>query len=74
MLHNKPKFEGDKGKRIMLVAGKPSHVPVFLKKDQDEGFYVRAGGSSAKLTLSQMNDYRKQQYISLAFGDGLFEG
>ena len=74
MLHNKPQFEGYKGKRIMLVACKPSHAPIFRKKDQDEEFYIRAGGSSAKLTLSQMNDYRRQRFISLAFGDGLFEG
>ena len=63
MLHIKPKFEDYKGKRIMLVDCKPSHIPVFLKNGQDEEFYIRAGGSSAKLTLSQMNDYIRQRFI-----------
>lgn len=63
MLHIKPKFEDYKGKRIMLVDCKPSHVPVFLTNGKDEEFYIWAGGSSAKLTLIQMNDYSRQRYI-----------
>ena len=32
------------------------------------------GGSSAKRTHSQLNDYRRQRYLALAFCFGLFEG
>lgn len=62
MLHVKPRFEDYKGKRILLVHCSPSHIPVFLRNGTDEEFYIRAGGSSAKLTLSQMNDYIRQRF------------
>lgn len=62
MLHIKPHFEDYKGQRVFLVDCKPSKIPVFLRNGNDEEFYIRAGGSSAKLTLSQMNEYIKQRY------------
>lgn len=62
MLHIKPRFETYKDHRILLVECKPSHIPVFLKNGGDEEFYIRAGGSSAKLTMSQMNDYIRQRF------------
>lgn len=62
MLHIKPHFEDYKGKRVYMVDCKPSRSPVFLKNGNDEEFYIRAGGSSARLTLSQMNEYIKQRF------------
>lgn len=62
MLHVKPRFEDYKGQRAYLVECKPSGKPVYLKNGADEEFFIRAGGSSAKLTPSQMIDYIKQRF------------
>ena len=62
MLNIKPSFHDYKGERIFLVDCKPSKVPVYLKKGNDEEFYIRAGGSSARLTPSQMMEYIKQRF------------
>jgi hypothetical protein len=62
MLHIKAHFEDYDGERVLLVDCKPSKVPVYLKVGQEEEFYIRAGGSSAKLTPSQMIEYVKQRF------------
>ena len=62
MLHIKAHFEDYLGERVLLVECKPSKVPVYLKVGQEEEFYIRAGGSSAKLTPSQMIEYVKQRF------------
>ena len=62
MLHIKPKFEDYKGGRAFMVECKPSKVPVYLKTGNEEEFFIRAGGSSAKLTLSQMTEYIRQRF------------
>lgn len=62
MLHIQPSFEDYKDSRVYLVKCKPSRVPVFMKQGNEEEFYIRAGGSSAKLTPSQMNQYIKQRF------------
>jgi hypothetical protein len=62
MLHVKAHFEDYKDNRVLLVDCKPSMVPVYLKNGQEEEFYIRAGGSSAKLTPSQMTEYIKQRF------------
>lgn len=62
MLNIKPGFHDYKGERIFLIDVKPSKVPVYLKKGNEEEFYIRAGGSSASLTPSQMMDYIKQRF------------
>jgi len=62
MLHITPHFEEYKGERVFLVDCKPSKLPVYLKCGNDEEFYIRAGGSSAKLTPSQMTDYINQRF------------
>lgn len=62
LLNIKPSFHDYKGERIFLVECKPSKVPVYLKKGNDEEFYIRAGGSSARLTPSQMMEYIKQRF------------
>jgi hypothetical protein len=62
MLHIKPKFENYKTKRALIVECKPSKIPVYLKNGSEEEFFIRAGGSSAKLTSSQMIDYIKQRF------------
>ena len=62
MLHIKPSFHDFKEERVLLVDCKPSKVPVYLSNSNDEEFYIRAGGSSAKLTPSQMTEYIKQRF------------
>lgn len=62
MLHIKPRFEDYKGERVLLVDCKPSMVPVYFKTGNEDEFYIRAGGSSAKLIMSQMHDYIKQRF------------
>lgn len=62
MLHIQTKFQDYKGKRALLVTCKPSKIPVYLHTGQDEEFYIRAGGSSAKLTPSQMIEFIKQRF------------
>jgi hypothetical protein len=62
MLNIKPSFHDYKEERIFLVECKPSKVPVYLKKGNEEEFYIRAGGSSASLTPSQMMEYINQRF------------
>lgn len=62
MLHIKAYFSDYQEKRVQIVECKPSKIPVFLKNGSDEEFYIRAGGSSARLTPSQMNEYIKQRF------------
>lgn len=62
MLHIKAHFEDYEGERVLLVECKPSKLPVYLNNNGVEEFYIRAGGSSAKLTLSQMTEYISQRF------------
>jgi hypothetical protein len=62
MLHIKPKFEDYKGSRAFIVECKQSKIPVYLKTNNEEEFFIRAGGSSAKLHPSQMMEYIKQRF------------
>jgi hypothetical protein len=62
MLNIKASFKDYQDKRVMLVECKPSKIPVFLKNGNDEEFFIRAGGSSAKLTPSQTNAYIKERF------------
>lgn len=62
MLHIKAHFEDYQNERVLLVDCKSSKIPVFLKSGNDEEFFIRAGGSSCKLTVSQIHDYIKQRF------------
>lgn len=62
MLHIKPEFSDYKGGRAYTVECKPSKIPVYLKTGNEEEFFIRAGGSSAKLTPSQMIQYVQQRF------------
>jgi hypothetical protein len=62
MLHLKPEFKNYMGGRAYLVECKPSEIPVYLKSGNEEEFFIRVGGSSAKLTTSQMIEYIKQRF------------
>jgi len=62
MLHISPQFVDYKESRTFLVKCKPSRVPIYLKNNGTEEFYIRAGGSSAKVPPSQMDEYIKQRF------------
>lgn len=62
MLHIKAHFEDYQNARVLLVDCKPSKVPIYLMNNGVEEFYIRAGGSSAKLTPSQMTVYILQRF------------
>jgi predicted HTH transcriptional regulator len=62
MLHIKPRFEDYKDKRVYIVECLPSQKPIYMKNGNEEEFYIRAGGSSSKLSTSQIVDYIKQRY------------
>ena len=62
MLHIKPRFEDYKEKRVFIVECLPSQKPIYMKNGNEEEFYIRAGGSSSKLSTSQIVDYIKQRY------------
>ena len=64
MLFIKPSFEDYQEQRVLMVECRPAREPVYLTDGKVEEFYIRAGGSSAKLTLSQMTAYIKQRFGS----------
>jgi hypothetical protein len=45
------------GREVMAVVCDPAAEPVFLRRGNDESFYVRVGPSSRKLGTSQMLEY-----------------
>ena len=59
-------FEDYEGHRVMVVRCEASSSPVYLTKEQDEEFYVRAGPTTIPLSVSQTQDYIKQRWPSSA--------
>jgi hypothetical protein len=55
-------FEDYEGHRVMVVRCDASSSPVYLTKEQDEEFYVRAGPTPIPLSVSQAQDYIKQRW------------
>jgi len=49
-------------KKILRVDCKPSSVPVFLKNNDQEEFYVRNGPSSVQLSTSQFHEFSKKHF------------
>lgn len=50
------------GGRILAVECKPSEKPVFLKNNESEEFYIRAGASSPALPPSHAHEYIQQRF------------
>jgi len=55
-------FEDEDGVRVLVVRCQRSPVPVFVKDDALERFYVRTGPSTSELTASQTQDYIKHRF------------
>lgn len=62
LVHVEARFETLRDKRILLVHCKRSKVPVYLKNDNWEHFFIRTGPASVELQLSQFLRYIKQRF------------
>ncbi len=56
------RFETLSGKRVCVVQCKRSKVPVCLKDDNTEHFFIRTGPASVELQISQVLRYIKQRF------------
>ncbi len=64
MMYIHPRFEDLQDKRVMVIDCWPSRSPVFVKDSGAERFYIRAGASTAELSMSQVQEYAKQRFKS----------
>jgi len=55
-------FEDLDDSRVLVVRCPKSAVPVFVKDENTERFYVRTGPSTTELSASQTQDYIKQRF------------
>jgi hypothetical protein len=62
MMYIHPRFEDLQDRRIMVVDCWPARSPVFVKDNGAERFYIRAGASTAELSMSQVQEYSKQRF------------
>jgi membrane protein YdbS with pleckstrin-like domain len=53
------------GKTVCHVYARPANRPIFLKENNEEKFYVRAGNASQPLTLSQTVRYIQARFPTL---------
>jgi len=51
------------GKTVLIIHCGPSKIPVFLKKDNTEEFYVRSGAAARALSISEFLKYIKQKTL-----------
>ncbi len=57
-----PHFEEYEDEKVFVVRCPSAPVPVFVKDNNDERFYVRTGPSSTELTASQTQEYIKSRF------------
>ena len=62
MMYIHPRFEDLQDKRVMVIDCWPARSPVFVKDSGAERFYIRAGASTAELSMSQVQEYTKQRF------------
>lgn len=55
-------FDDHNDRRVMVVKCRKSPIPVFLKDDGIERFYIRTGPSTTELSASQTQEYVKQRF------------
>ncbi len=55
-------FDDHNDRRVMVVKCRKSPIPVFLKDDGIERFYIRTGPSTTELSASQTQEYIKQRF------------
>jgi hypothetical protein len=62
MMYIHPRFEDLHERRVMVVDCWPARSPVFVKDNGVERFYIRAGASTAELSMSQVQEYSKRRF------------
>jgi hypothetical protein len=62
LLNVEARFETLGSKRVLLVHCRRSNVPVCLKNDNTEQFFIRTGAASVELLLCQALRYIKQRF------------
>jgi hypothetical protein len=62
LLNVEARFETLGGKRVLVVHCHRSSLPVCLKDDNTERFFIRTGPASVELQLSQVLRYIKQRF------------
>lgn len=55
-------FDDSESNRVLVVKCNKAAVPMFVKDDGVERFYVRTGPSTTELSASQTQDYIKHRY------------
>lgn len=64
MMYIHPRFEDLKDKRVLVIDCWPARSPAFVKDGHAERFYIRAGASTAELTMSQLQEYARSRFRS----------
>ena len=62
MMYIAPRFEDYEEERAFVVECQASRSPVFVKKDNQEVFYVRSGASTSELTGNEMQEYIRRRF------------
>jgi predicted HTH transcriptional regulator len=62
MIYIHPRFEDLHERRVMVVDCWPARSPAFVKDNSVERFYIRAGASTAELSMSQVQEYSKRRF------------
>ena len=55
-------FEDWQGKRIFVVSCKGGDLPVYLKENDKEHFYIRTGPANTELPVSDVSGYLKKRF------------
>lgn len=57
-----PRFTDHRGTRVLAVDCRPASSPAYMKDGDSERFFIRAGASTAELTMSEAQAYIKQRF------------
>ncbi|MDD5742309.1 MAG: DUF262 domain-containing protein [Candidatus Peribacteraceae bacterium] len=57
-----PRIEDVEGKDVCLIEVSASGTPVFLKKDGQEEFFIRASASSQPMSMREASEYMKMHW------------
>jgi predicted HTH transcriptional regulator len=64
MMYIHPRFEDMQEGRVLVVECWSARSPACLKDNNIERFFIRTGASTTELSLSQMQDFVKQRFLS----------
>ena len=62
MMYVHPRFEELANQRVMAIDCWPARSPAYLKDNGAERFFIRAGASTAELTLSQVQAFARERF------------